>query len=167
MSFQNRSLVTRAGVSLLFAAMALGMGVAGAQTAPSQPGRPMGQPFTIEDLVRVKRLSDPEVSPDGRYVAYVLRETDMDANKGLTDIWLLDLAQKNPEPQRLTTHPANDTSPRWAPDSRTLYFLSTRGGSSQVWRIRIDGGEATPVTNYPLDVGSLKVSPRGDSLAIS
>src|SRR5215472_18885913 len=167
MSFQNRSLVTRAGVSLLFAAMALGMGVAGAQTAPSQPGRPMGQPFTIEDLVRVKRLSDPEVSPDGRYVAYVLRETDMDANKGRTDLWLLDLTRKDAQPRQLTTDPANDSSPRWAPDSHTLYFLSTRGGSSQVWRIRTDGGEAIRVTNYPLDVGALKVSPRGDLLAVS
>jgi dipeptidyl aminopeptidase/acylaminoacyl peptidase len=125
------------------------------------------QPFTVEDLVRLKRLSDPQVSPDGRYVAYVLRETDMEENKGRTDLWLLDLTQKSPEPQRLTINPANDTSPRWAPDSRTLYFISTRGGSSQVWRIRTDGGEATPVTNYPLDIGSLKVSPRGDTLAIS
>jgi dipeptidyl aminopeptidase/acylaminoacyl peptidase len=127
----------------------------------------VAQPLTVEDLVRLKRLSDPHVSPDGRYVAYVLRETDMDANKGRTDIWLLDLTQKQEQPRQLTTDPANDSSPRWAPDSRTLYFLSTRGGSSQVWRIRIDGGEATRVTNYPLDVGSLKVSPRGDSLAIS
>jgi dipeptidyl aminopeptidase/acylaminoacyl peptidase len=125
------------------------------------------QPFTVDDLVRLKRVSDPQVSPDGRYVAYVLRETDMEANKGRTDIWMLDLAQKEPQPQRLTTDPADDSSPRWAPDSRTLYFLSTRGGSSQVWRIRLDGGEATRVTNYPLDVGALKVSPRGDSLAIS
>jgi dipeptidyl aminopeptidase/acylaminoacyl peptidase len=125
------------------------------------------QPFTVDDLVRLKRLSDPHVSSDGRYVAYVLRETDMDANKGRTDIWLLDLTQKQVQPLRLTTDTANDSSPRWAPDSRTLYFLSTRSGSSQVWRIRIDGGEATQVTSYPLDVGSLKVSPRGDSLAIS
>jgi len=125
------------------------------------------QPFTVEDLVRLKRLSDPHVSPDGHYVAYVLRETDMDANKGRTDIWLLDLTRKQAQPQRLTTDPANDTSPRWAPDSQTLYFLSTRDGSSQVWRLRLDGGEATRVTHYPLDVGSLKVSPKGDRLALS
>jgi len=127
----------------------------------------MAQPFTVEDLVRLKRVSDPRVSPDGRYVAYVVRETDIEANKGRSDIWLLDLAQKNAQPERLTTDPANDSSPRWAPDSRTLYFLSARGGSQQVWRIRTDGGEATRVTSYPLDVGSLKVSPRGDLLALS
>ena len=125
------------------------------------------QPFTVDDLVRLKRLSDPHVSPDGRYVAYVVRETDLDANKGRSDIWLLDLTHKDAQPERLTSDPANDVSPRWAPDSRTLYFISTRSGSSQVWRIRTDGGEATRVTNYPLDVGSLKVSPRGDGLALS
>src|SRR5580692_10554966 len=86
--------------------------------------------FTADDLVRLKRLSDPQVSPDGHYLAYVLRETDMEANKGRTDVWLLDLAQKDATPRRLTTNDANDFSPRWAPDSRTIYFLSTRSGQS-------------------------------------
>ncbi len=119
----------------------------GAMFAETAAAQGSASPFTIDDLVRLKRLSDPQVSPDGRYVAYVLRETDMEANKGRTDIWLLDLAQKDAQPQRLTSDPASDTSPRWAPDDHTLYFLSTRGGSSQVWRIRIDGGEASRLTN--------------------
>jgi Tol biopolymer transport system component len=162
MSFEKRSTGTRVILAVLLATLATTAAIA--QSATTQGS---AQPFTVDDLVRLKRLSDPQVSPDGRYVAYVLRETDMDANKGRTDIWLLDLAQKDAQPRRLTTDPANDTSPRWAPDSRTLYFLSTRGGSSQVWHIRIDGGEATRVTNYPVDVGALKVSPRGDLLAVS
>ena len=124
-------------------------------------------PLTVEDLVRLKRLSDPQVSPDGHYVAYVLRETDMDANKGRTDLWLLDLRAKDVQPRRLTQNAANDSSPRWAPDSHALYFLSTRSGSSQVWHLSLDGGESTQVTNYPLDVGALKVSPAGNRLAIS
>ena len=124
-------------------------------------------PLTVEDLVRLKRLSDPQVSPDGRSVAYVLRETDMEANKGRTDVWLLDLRTKNAQPRRLTQNPANDSNPRWAPDSRTIYFLSTRSGSSQVWRLSLDGGEATQVTSYPLDVGTLKVSPTADRIAFS
>jgi len=134
-------------------------------SAPAAQGG--GQPFTVEDLLHLKRLEDPHVSADGHYVAYVLREADMDANRFRSDIWFLDLTQKDAQPRRLTTDPANDSSPRWAPDSRTLYFLSSRGGNSQVWRIRVDGGEATRVTNYPLDVGSLKVAPRGDVLALS
>ena len=152
-------------IALVGASATAGAAGVGAQGTPAQQG--MAQPFTVEDMVRLKRVSDPQVSPDGRYVAYVVRETDIEANRGRTDLWLLDLTQKNAQPERLTTDPANDSSPRWAPDSRTIYFLSARGGSQQVWRIRTDGGEATRVTSYPLDVGSLKVSPRGDMLALS
>lgn len=123
--------------------------------------------FTVDDLVRLKRLTDPQVSPDGRYVAFVLRETDMEANKGRTDVWLLDLTQKEAPPRRLTQSEANDSSPRWAPDSHTLYFLSTRSGQSQVWRLSLLGGEAARVTDYPLDIGTLKVSPTGNHIAIT
>ena len=161
----------RVAFRVLLAAVATAASLSAAvQTAAAQSpavAQGSGQPFTVEDLVRLKRLSDPQVSPDGRYVAYVLRETDMEANKGRSNLWLLDLTQKSAQPLRLTNNPANDTSPRWAPDSRTLYFLSSRGGSSQVWRIHTDGGEAIRVTNYPLDIGTLKVSPRGDVLALS
>ena len=162
MSVEKQYSGTRVIVLALLAALA---GIAG--VTASAAAQESLRPFTVEDLVRLNRLSDPQVSPDGRYVAYVLRETDMDANKGRSYLWLLSLAQKDARPLLLTTDPASDRSPRWAPDGRTLYFLSTRGGSSQVWRIRIDGGEATKVTNYPLDVGTLKVSPRGDLLAMS
>jgi dipeptidyl aminopeptidase/acylaminoacyl peptidase len=124
-------------------------------------------PFTVEDLVLLKRITDPQLSPDGRQVAFVQRETDLDANKGRTSLWLLDLTPGTAQPRRLTDVRANDSSPRWSPDSRTLYFLSTRSGSSQVWRLALSGGDAQRVTDYPLDVGALKLSPRGDLLALS
>ncbi|MEZ5487008.1 MAG: S9 family peptidase [Steroidobacteraceae bacterium] len=124
-------------------------------------------PFTAEDLVQLRRISDPQVSPDGRWVAFTLRETDMEANRGRTDLWLLELSATSPLARRLTQNPAADSTPRWAPDSRSLFFLSTRSGSSQVWRMPLDGGEALQVTDYPLDVGTLKISPRGDRLAVS
>jgi dipeptidyl aminopeptidase/acylaminoacyl peptidase len=124
-------------------------------------------PFTVEDLVMLKRVSDPEVSPDGRRVAYVQRETDLAANKGRTSLWLLDLTRPDRAPLRLTDGKANDSSPRWASDSHTLYFISERTGSAQVWRLSLATGEAHRVSDYPLDVGSLKVSPRGDVLALS
>lgn len=123
--------------------------------------------FTAEDLVRLRRVSDPQVSPDGRWVAFTLRETDMDANRGRTDLWLLELGAPSPLARRLTQNPASDSTPRWAPDGRSLYFLSTRSGSSQVWRMPLEGGEALQVTDYPLSVGTLKVSPRGDRIAVS
>ncbi|MFZ0008090.1 MAG: hypothetical protein WAK94_07625, partial [Steroidobacteraceae bacterium] len=122
-----------------------------------------GAPFTAEDLVLLNRVSDPQLSPDGRWVAYVERETDLQANKGRNGLWLIDLAHGG-VPQRLAEAKNGDTSPRWAPDSRTLYFLSNRSGSAQVWRVTVPDGTAQRVSDYPLDVGSLKVSPRGDRL---
>jgi dipeptidyl aminopeptidase/acylaminoacyl peptidase len=124
-------------------------------------------PFTVDDLVRLKRISDPQVSPDGRVLAFVQRETDMNANKGRTSLWLLDLADPAATPQRATGAPANDSSPRWAPDGHTLYFLSNRSGTSQVWRLDLPALTAQRVTDYPLDVASLKVSPREPQLALS
>jgi|HubBroStandDraft_1064217.scaffolds.fasta_scaffold00216_24 dipeptidyl aminopeptidase/acylaminoacyl peptidase len=126
-----------------------------------------GAPFTVEDLVRMKRVSDPQVSPDGTRLVYVQRETDMEANKGRTSLWLLELAPRTGEARRLVTPAGNDSSPRWAPDGRSVYFLSTRSGSSQVWRLALPGAQAQKVTDYPLDVGSFKVSPRGAQLALS
>jgi dipeptidyl aminopeptidase/acylaminoacyl peptidase len=125
------------------------------------------KPFSIDDLVRLDRVSDPQVSPDGRYVVFSVRETDMEANKGRTHLWLMDLKAADHKPRRLTQNEANDSSGRWAPDSRSIYFLSTRSGSSQVWRLSLDGGEALQVTHFPLDVNTLRVSPTGDRLAVS
>ena len=143
---------------------------AAALTAAAHPARAAdpggGAPFSVEDLVLLNRVSDPQLSPDGRWVAYVERETDMQANKGRNGLWLIDLAHGG-APQRLTEAKNGDTSPRWAPDSRALYFLSSRSGSAQVWRVTVPDGTPQRVSDYPLDVGSLKVSPRGDRLALS
>ena len=69
--------------------------------------------------------------------------------------------------RRLTTHEAGDTNPRWAADGKSLYFLSTRGGSQQVWRLPLAGGEAEKVTSEPLDVDNLEVAPGGKLLVLS
>ncbi|MBM4234073.1 MAG: S9 family peptidase [Gammaproteobacteria bacterium] len=142
--------------------LALGILIIGAGTA-------LAAPFTAQDLNTLARVADPQVSPDGRYVVYTLRETDMEANRGRTDLWLLDLADGKslPSPRRLTQHPAADSSPRWAADGSGVFFLSSRGGSSQIWHISLAGGEAQQVTSLPLDVGSFEVSPKGDRLAVS
>ena len=90
--------------------------------AAALPAAHAAAPFTIEDLVRIKRLSDPQVAPDGHSVAFVLRETDLDANRGRRALWLLDLKSTGAAPRRLTQDSADDWSPRWADGGRTLYL---------------------------------------------
>ena len=99
-------------------------------------------PLSVEDLVRFKRVSDPALSPDGKTVVFAVRETDVAANRGRQDLWSLDLATKGAQPRRLTTDPENDNAPEWSRDGRYVYFISSRGGSAQVWRLPSAGGEA-------------------------
>jgi dipeptidyl aminopeptidase/acylaminoacyl peptidase len=124
-------------------------------------------PFSVEDLVRMQRVSEPVLSPDGRTAVFTVRETDLAANRGRTDLWALDIATKAAQPRRLTTHPEGDSSPEWTADGREIYFLSTRSGSSQVWRLPANGGEAIQVTDLPLDVGSFHVASHAGRLAVT
>jgi len=149
----------------MFGRLALGL-AATLILGPAALGADLKQ-FSIDDLVRVKRVSEPVLSPDGKTVVFTVRETDMDANRGRTDLWSLEITNKNATPRRLTTHPDNDSSPQWSADGRHVYFLSSRGGSSQVWRLQLAGGEAEAVTRLPLDVGSFKLAPNGAQLALS
>jgi dipeptidyl aminopeptidase/acylaminoacyl peptidase len=135
---------------------ALAMGLAATATAATEP-----HPFTVHDLVAMERISDPQPSPDGLLVSFVVTTMDLEANRGRSDLWIATTAGDSV--RRLTTDPAGDWSPRWL-DSQTLYFLSSRSGSGQVWRISVTGGEARQVTELPLDVDSLKVGPDGSAL---
>ena len=129
-----------------------------AQTASSSKA------ITIHDLVRLERVSDPRLSPDGRQVAYTLRTTDYAANKGVRNLWVADTSGKE-APRALTTAGGSDA--RWSPDGQWLYFISTRSGSAQVWRLYGAGGEAQQVTQLPLDVVTYVLSPDGKRLALS
>jgi dipeptidyl aminopeptidase/acylaminoacyl peptidase len=124
------------------------------------------RPFNVRDLVAMDRVSDPRLSPDGRWLAFQLRETDMDANKGVSSIWVR-AASGDAEAKRLTMKELNATTPRWSPDGKSIYFLSAKGGTQQVWRMAPDGSGQQPVTGIALDVGSYMVSPDGRSLAFS
>lgn len=124
-----------------------------------------GHPFSVKDMLAMDRISDAQVSPNGQWVVFVLRKTDLEANKGRTDLWLVSVDGTNL--RRLTSHPGNDSNPRWSPDGGSVYFLSNRSASSQIWRIPVDGGEAEQVSSQPLDVGNLVVSPDGKHIAFT
>ncbi len=122
-------------------------------------------PFSVVDMLKMERISDPQVSPDGENIVFTLRKTDLEANRGRTDLWLV--KTDGSELRQLTSHPAADFSPRWSSCGEWIWFLSTRSGSSQVWIIRKNGGEARQFTDTPLDVGNLVVSPYGDYIAFT
>jgi dipeptidyl aminopeptidase/acylaminoacyl peptidase len=122
-------------------------------------------PFSIHDMLAMDRLTEPQVSPDGKWVVFTLRKTDLAANRGRTDLWLV--GTDGAGLRQLTTHPSGDSSPQWSFDGRSIYFLSTRSGTSQVWRLPVDGGEAEQKTSLPLDVGGFLLSPDDSRLALA
>ena len=146
----------------LLTALAL---TAAPQTPPTAAAQ-AGRPFTAKELVTLKRVSSPRVSPDGKSVVFALRETDLEANKGRTDLWLVP-ADGSAAPRALTRTPDSEGSPEWAPDGQSVYFTSSKGGSAQVWRLPVSGGEPVQVTKLPLDVGAFRLSPDGKLLAVA
>src|SRR5207244_3091460 len=99
-----------------------------------------GRAMTLDDLFKFKRVSDPQVSPDGRTVVYVVATVDLASNKISSNLWLAPAA--GGEPRQLTTTDKKDRHPRWSPDGRQILFESSRSGDMQLWVINVDGGEA-------------------------
>ena len=131
------------------------------------PAALSARPMTADDLVSLRRIAMPTVSPDGRWVAYQLRETDLAANKGRTDLWLLDLSRKGASPVRIgSVADKNEHDPSFSADGKSLYFLSDASGSDQLWRVPLAGGAAEQVTSLATDVAGYRFSPEGSRLAI-
>ena len=135
-----------------------------ATTTPSNLVAAKG--LTVDDMLAMQRISDPQVSPDGKWVAFSVRETDLDANRGRFDIWLAAVDGTTPA-SRLTSHPDGDNEARWSADGKWLYFMSTRSGSSQVWRIKPTGGEAEQVTKLETAINGFKLVPDGKRLVLA
>src|SRR5437870_1067118 len=102
------------------------------------------RPMELEDMFSIKRVSDPQLSPNGRWVAYVLTEVNKTENSLNSDIWLI--SSDGGEPRQLTNSPKHDRHPRWSPDGKWIAFESNRGGSFQIYVIRTEGGEARQLT---------------------
>jgi acylaminoacyl-peptidase len=127
-------------------------------------GTLQARPFTAKDLALLDRVSDPRVSPDGRFVAYNLRSTDWEGNHGVNALWVIDRGSADAAPRLVRDQEKSSTSPRWSADGQWLYFISSRSGSAQVWRTSARGGESKPVTKLPLDVVVYRLTPDGHAL---
>ena len=148
--------------NIAFAIALLGI----SNSALSQAVKPeLKQGFTVQDLVTLKRVSDPRISPDGTLLLYALRETDMAANKGVNGLWLANIDGSNA--RRLAAKGQSVSNARFAPDGKSVYFLSSRNGTSQIWQLSFSGGEAQQVSDITLDVGGFVISPNGKTVAFS
>ena len=120
----------------------------------------------VRDLVNFDRVSEPTLSPDGKTVVYGLRQVDFAANKAKTGFWKQSL-NTNQAPVRITAEAFNVNSPNFSIDGQSIYFLSSKSGSMQLWKQALAGGDAFQVSNYALDIGSYKLSPDGKSVAFN
>jgi dipeptidyl aminopeptidase/acylaminoacyl peptidase len=125
------------------------------------------RPFNAKDLASLDRVSSPSISPDGRYVAYALRSTDWDGNKGVNALHVLDLRADPTKPLVLLSGEKGAASPRWSPDGRWLYFISGKSGSAQVWRSGPDGSVRQQLTAFPIDVAAFKLAPDQRTLIVA
>ncbi len=145
---RTRSLFCRAAKVLMPALLMLILMQATALAADPHP-------FNINDMLAMDRISDPQLSPDGKMVAFNVRVTDMEANGGHTSLWLANTDGTGSH--QLTRNEASDWNPRWCVNG-TLFFLSSRSGSSQIWTIDPQGGEASQVTHLPLGISNFEIN---------
>jgi dipeptidyl aminopeptidase/acylaminoacyl peptidase len=130
--------------------------------APAQAKRP----FTFEDMMQLKRVADPQVSPDGKWVIFSVADVDLAANTKTPHIWIVPTAGGE---EREIIADQDADRPRWAPDGKRFAFISTKGGGSQVWSADFDSAAGTvsgthQVTNIATEAGGELWSPDGDSL---
>jgi Tol biopolymer transport system component len=120
--------------------------------------------ITFDDLIKMHRIGEPQVSPDGKWVAYTVSTPDMDANRGASNIWLV--ATSGGAELQLTQS-GHDSSPVWSPDGKTLAFLSSRTGESQVYLLTMEGGESHALTKLSTGADIVKWSPDGKTIAFT
>ncbi len=119
-------------------------------------------PPTIDDMLNLERVGAPAIAPDGRRVAFTIRQTNWEENAYETEIWLGDASGA---PRQLTQAPKSSLQPAWAVDGRWIAFVSDRDGKRQLYRLAVDGGEAERLTNEDEGVTAFAWSPDGARIA--
>jgi dipeptidyl aminopeptidase/acylaminoacyl peptidase len=152
-------MIARVSGSLVVAAMAAGLA--------SQPSvrAAAGRPMTIDDLLGAVRVSDPQLSPDGRTVAYLRTTTDIASGRRNGDIWVVP-ADGSAAPRALITGDKSESAPRFSPDGKRIAFISTRDGAPQVYLANADGSGVKKLTSLAMGVQPpLVFSPDGSKVA--
>lgn len=120
--------------------------------------------LTPDDLLTMRQVQDPQISPDGKWVAYVTSVADLPAAAYNSDVWLVSTVG-GAAPIRLTNSPKRDEQPRWSPDGKWIAFVSSREEKPQIWLISPSGGEAEKLTDSKTGVLSFQWAPDGQRLA--
>lgn len=118
----------------------------------------------VDDIFALRDVADPQVSPDGKWIAYVVESMDAQKDKSNKDIYMVPFS--GGDPVRLTTHDENDDHPRWSPDNRYLAFFSKRNKKKQVFLMNRAGGEAVQLTEIKQGVSDFSWSPDSKRLAL-
>jgi dipeptidyl aminopeptidase/acylaminoacyl peptidase len=121
-------------------------------------------PIVFDDMIKLHRIAEPQVSKDGKWVAYTVSTPDMEANRAASNIWIVPTAGGA---AMQLTQSGYDSSPVWSPDGKTLAFLSSRSGESQVYLLSMEGGEAHPLTKLSTGADIVKWSPDGKMIAFT
>ena len=144
-------------------AIAIGVAVLIALLPALLSAQPAKRAITLDDLVKFKTVADPQRSPDGKWVAYVVRSTDVEKDKNESDLWMV--SWDATQTVRLTSGPDSESAPRWSPDGRYLAFLASRGTEdekkkgAQIWLLDRLGGEAQKLTEIEGGVSDYSWSP--------
>jgi dipeptidyl aminopeptidase/acylaminoacyl peptidase len=140
--------------------LVVAIAVAGAASVRAQSPRPMG----IVDLLSLPRLTEPQLSPDGRDVVFTRSDADWKSGRRVSHVWRARL--DSGQPVQLTHGVENETSPRWSPDGRTIAFIAKRGDNefAQIYLLAVDGGEARQLTTHGSAVSDITWTPDGASL---
>jgi dipeptidyl aminopeptidase/acylaminoacyl peptidase len=120
--------------------------------------------ITFDDMIKLHRISGATVSRDGKWVAYAVATPDMDANRNVSNIWIVSTAGGD---TMQVTQGGRDSAPAWSPDGKTLAFLSARDGTSQVYVLSMEGGEARKLTRLSTGADLFHWSPDGQSIAFT
>ena len=119
------------------------------------------QPFTVDTLLKIARIGDPQLSPNGKQVVFTVQTVDLERNTRPTQIYIMPLEGGSP---RQITQDGSNTRPRWSADSRQIFFVSTRGGSSQIWSMDADGLGPRQIGKFAAEADGVTVSPDGRKL---
>src|SRR3954454_3882479 len=121
--------------------------------------------ITFEDYIALKAISDPQLSPDGKWVAYTVSIPSLQDNRNVSRVWVVEVATGKSRPS--TNGPGSDRQPRWSPDGKTLAFISTREGGAQVWVLPIGGGDARKVSSLADGASDPLWLPDGSALIVT